>query len=302
MALYYKGLEKVILSDDTLKLDNIISDLDDVQINNNTIRNVKRDNLLGKYIGEKSSSNFGLNEFIKKISCKCCSKALINDVKAIQLPSTGWMDLLDCWSCHQDEFAVVTGNLIHGVSIDVDTLTTSASTNSYILPPKGYIFYQYNSIIIGKEDFIGEECCFKTKKLKDVKSLDEYTHFEIHRSFLLFDDEGRDIDCFQFLIMDILESLSVHNQRVFEIGKFLISIISKDLLMLGVADECWSNSILFKIEKNNNDGNDFKSSWTNEMFSVFMEKIMIGKEIARLFYPEVNGDGGGGELSLIQIK
>lgn len=295
VALYYPGLQKVILQKD-VKMGNVINDTTKVDKRNEvTICNVARENLVGQL--RKPSSSVLLDDFITKISCKSCKKILLEKVKAIPLPSTGWMDLLDCWSCHQDEFAVVTGNLVHGVEVNSCSLTSSGSTNSFILPPKGCIFYQYNSIIVLKDNF--SSCsCFKGKYLKDVKSSFKETHLEIHRSFIVFDEDINGVDCFALLIMDILEALSVHNQRVFEIGRYLISIISKDLLVFDGKE--WCNSALLKIEKSDKDGDDFVTSWTKEMHSIFMERVLLGMEVALKFYPH---DSTIGEfLSLIQIN
>lgn len=59
-----------------------------------------------------------------QIICAECKKPLVKSfLNVFQMPSEGWMELVECWSCHKDEFAVVTpdamqaqpGNMLLGV-------------------------------------------------------------------------------------------------------------------------------------------------------------------------------------------
>ena len=52
----------------------------------------------------------------KEIRCKCCfdillsSDADISPLRVKYMPSEHWLELVECWSCHRDEFANVVGN------------------------------------------------------------------------------------------------------------------------------------------------------------------------------------------------
>lgn len=54
-----------------------------------------------------NSVDYVLNE-ICNVGCKCCGTILSEQIKVIKAPDEHWRELLDCWTCHKESFAVAT--------------------------------------------------------------------------------------------------------------------------------------------------------------------------------------------------
>jgi len=79
---------------------------------------------------------------VSSLNCSSCSAELVHAVglKFKDLPSTYWMDLVDCWSCHRSEFAGVTNNL------------SQQSASDLILPGPGSAHIGLDFILLHKEN------------------------------------------------------------------------------------------------------------------------------------------------------
>lgn len=80
------------------------------------------------------------------IRCTSCRSILTNHAfeRILDLPSSHWMELIDCWSCHQSEFAGITNSL------------TLLPSSQKLLPPANSLFVGLDQLLVCKDD-VGNE-------------------------------------------------------------------------------------------------------------------------------------------------
>lgn len=102
---------------------------------------VKNGNLvafIGNYSWEIPFQD-SLNEESCYLGCFECGNTLIRDLRVLNAPAENWKELLDCWTCHKESFAV--------------------STQAIGLRPKeGVAFRTSDSLIVKSKNFICAFC------------------------------------------------------------------------------------------------------------------------------------------------
>lgn len=82
-----------------------------------------------------------------QLACRCGHILCRNPSLVYKdLPSKYWMDLIDCWSCHQSEFAPITNK------IDI-----CANGSQLILPAKGTVHVGLEGLLCSRDDMSGGE-------------------------------------------------------------------------------------------------------------------------------------------------
>ena len=120
------------------------------------------------------------NEF----SCSNCGNCLIKLENGHQfifkdLPNEHWLELLDCWSCHDNEFAPIAERALHKADSDVKDNSESKdhhdhhhhdiqnkksynemnnSSNGLILPSEGKIYLGNGYVLMNRKDFDKKTC------------------------------------------------------------------------------------------------------------------------------------------------
>lgn len=100
---------------------------------------------------EPAAKGWDMPQAIHNIVCRSCNASLdgfpcSKPRRTKALPSPYWMELIDCWSCHQSEFAVVT----NGLSFSRD--------GSTLLPSNEDILYRNFFLILKLDVGTGGEC------------------------------------------------------------------------------------------------------------------------------------------------
>ncbi len=108
-----------------------------------------------------------------KITCAACEYPLIPDPCKFffkDLPNEHWLELLDCWSCHDNEFAPIAQRALsnetcpayehehdhkHGHSYHY---SLNNSGHGHILPPSGKIYLGLDHLLVNTADGLSSNC------------------------------------------------------------------------------------------------------------------------------------------------
>jgi hypothetical protein len=98
-----------------------------------------------------------------RISCSACDQAFPSDPVGLvwkDLPNEHWLELLDCWSCHDNEFAPIAERALSQNRDEPSSFEPHSSyhglnnsTSALILPPKGRMYVGLSHIIAHIEDW-----------------------------------------------------------------------------------------------------------------------------------------------------
>jgi len=222
-----------------------ISRIDDILILQ--FRNVLAAGTLGTLLDLPSSKL--IQEHAKELICSSCRTSLMSfkdgNIIFKDLPNEHWLELLDCWSCHDNEFAPIAEKALnqkvstcHGQHShheegsrekkSYDDLNNESS--GLILPPAGKIFISSSHILVNKDDFCSLECphCHYTisEKVHD-------THIKVFRDSVAFKGDS----AFEFpkesflelLMLRILDTIDNHSTFHFYLKSSAACIYLKPL-------------------------------------------------------------------------
>lgn len=109
---------------------------------------------------------------VDQLCCRRCMKVISKvSLHVKELPGSYWMDLVDCWSCHQSEFAMITQRL------------SFTEDGHEILPRSGQMLYRGLYLVVSLEDLqvVGEDCScgYQIGKFMQATGSDGPTHLKI---------------------------------------------------------------------------------------------------------------------------
>lgn len=161
----------------------------------------------------------------KNISCTNCGSILIKLEDRIlkDLPNEHWLELLDCWSCHDNEFAPIAERALNNTDNKIiehshdqkhccnekDSYHDMNNSNSgLILPPKGKIYLGNGYLLMNQVDFNQEKCpnC-KTELGEFIKKTE---HIKIYRDLIKFDTFPQET-FLEILMHRILDTIDNHS-------------------------------------------------------------------------------------------
>lgn len=74
------------------------------------------------------------------LCCATCKTVLCEGLKVVETPIDNWRELLDCWACHKETFAITTGS-------------------SSLQPKDGVAFMTCGSLIVNANTLCSKPCC-----------------------------------------------------------------------------------------------------------------------------------------------
>lgn len=168
-----------------------------------------------------------------ELSCVSCGKCL-QKFEAAQfkdLPNEHWLELLDCWSCHDNEFAPIAERALQTeVKVDCnskkplskcssyhDSTSSSSKCSSYhdinnsstglILPSEGKIYVGNGHVLMNRKDFAFQEC---PKCKVEIGEFVQTDHIKIYRDCIKF--SGFSQESFLSILMHrILDTIDNHS-------------------------------------------------------------------------------------------
>ena len=174
-------------------------------------RNVQLEKLkstISNYVLPQLPVANGLQSNCTEISCSHCEHLLLNlsnkNFIWKDLPNEHWLELLDCWSCHDNEFAPIAeralnqkishrhqeqkhehehehkDNHLHKSSYD----QLNNSTHGLILPPSGKLYLGMSHLLVNANDFSHTSCPQCNVNIGEVLKDDH--HFKLYRDALIF--------------------------------------------------------------------------------------------------------------------
>ncbi|PJF18306.1 hypothetical protein PSACC_01848 [Paramicrosporidium saccamoebae] len=127
-----------------------------------TCRNVNIPKLHVERLPVRLASN------VDSLECHSCKTTVSKGVLQVkELPGNYWMDLIDCWSCHQSEFAVVTEKLAF------------SQDGHEILPKTGQILHRGMFLLASLQDLAPCACLTEDGQLVTLAGAQEPTHIKI---------------------------------------------------------------------------------------------------------------------------
>lgn len=173
-----------------------------------------------------------LQSHCKNISCSHCGGCLIKLDKACfkDLPNEHWLELLDCWSCHDNEFAPIAERALsseategHDVS-DINEAAASHncgnscrkksyrdlnnSNSGLILPPEGKIYLGNGYFLMNQKDFNNEKCPHCKAELGEF--INTTGHIKIYRDLIKFDSFPQET-FLNILMLRLLNTIDNHS-------------------------------------------------------------------------------------------
>jgi hypothetical protein len=221
------GIDRLALPIDGESIENYpqISRIDDVLILQ--FRNVSVSGVQGSLPNLPSAKE--VQEHCCRISCSACEEDLIYVAEPgftfKDLPNEHWLELLDCWSCHDNEFAPIAERALNHCA----TQTTSCHDHSHakksydqlnnessglILPPVGKIYLGTAHILANSNDFSLLSCPVCLCPVSE--SVSGGAAVKIYRDSILFNSHGKAFDfpkeTFNGLLMRrILDTIDNHS-------------------------------------------------------------------------------------------
>lgn len=175
-----------------------------------------------------SYSSPNLNGKIASSECTVCEQPLITleligTLLFKDLPSNYWMELIDCWSCHKSEFAVITNK--------VNFSEEKPAVQQQILPASGVAHVGLDGIIFHKDD-LAHFC--------NGQALGDH-HVKVNKHSIRFKGEADigPVDSVSLLVGILHESMEAHGSHSFIISCFDQSVGLKVLN--------WSVSLLDSV-------------------------------------------------------
>ena len=161
-----------------------------------------------------------------KISCFACSRPLIDEPSKFlfkDLPNEHWLELLDCWSCHDNEFAPIAQRALsndtcpdhdhdhdhkHGHSYH----SLNNSGHGHILPPSGKIYLGLDHLLVHSADGFSPLCPSCEAVIGENFLNDHVKLFRDSISFLLSDSQEIVYESINRVLMHrILDSIDNHS-------------------------------------------------------------------------------------------
>lgn len=204
----------------------------------------------------------------KEILCSNCSyslKSLSGSETFKDLPNEHWLELLDCWSCHDNEFAPIAERALNQKIPSHQCCAEkkcSSSPKSYqemnnsdsglILPPSGKIYLGISSVLWNRVDFDFEKCpsCHAI-----VSEPQQDSHVKVFRDtikFKLSDDSKTCVEeslttILMHRILDIIDNHSTFHfvLKASEIDRLYLRPISWNLQVFDFDSQSWR--LAFKL-------------------------------------------------------
>lgn len=169
-----------------------------------------------------TSSSF---EGFQQLACRHCSHPCLTAASLLvkDLPSSFWMELIDCWSCHKSEFVGITNSVV-------------ISEEGRLLPPKGNLFVGLDGYIVHKSHFDSDSTCCKCGSYLGELLDTEHIHIAKHSVIIAKPDEIiRPPSPLEVLMQRLHELIQVHGSYRFVIrgdDHILLTILNPNLVYL----------------------------------------------------------------------
>lgn len=160
---------------------------------------------------------------ISSIECSSCGQKLLKNSPLLMkdLPSTYWMELVDCWSCHQSEFAVITTKVKQG---------TSAASTDIILPKQGTVHNGLDFLLVSLEDLEPHDCVIEETVDASCKRLMKHAATVVDENGTIFGP----CSPMQCLVQRLYEIMQAHTTQSFLLTndkvRLMFEIINWDVL------------------------------------------------------------------------
>ena len=163
-------------------------------------------------------------------SCSTCTHVLKHfspdEFNFKDLPNEHWLELLDCWSCHDNEFAPIAERALNqklpidhhncnGHEHEHEKRKASSyqdinnSSNGLILPPPGRIYLGVAHILINKQDFSLPNCPQCKAQLSEPV---QDAHIKMYRDAITFNYTNSSHESFTTILMHrILDTIDNHS-------------------------------------------------------------------------------------------
>jgi hypothetical protein len=173
-----------------------------------------------------------LQAYCKDISCSNCGFNLFNVDKTCfkDLPNEHWLELLDCWSCHDNEFAPIAERALNTVTV-AETESVNSHSHSHdhdhdqccnkksyhdinnsngglILPPEGKIYLGNGYLLMNQKDFNHEKCPSCKAELGEFVM--KTGHIKIYRDLIKFQSFPQE-SFLEILMHRILDTIDNHS-------------------------------------------------------------------------------------------
>lgn len=263
---------------------------------------------------------------INDISCRKCKISITTDTfrgssKYLiqkELPNKDWVDLIDCWSCHKSEFAVLTNKitLAHGdPSIILPTKPGTILTSSSGLYTIGSgvdiqlsetckncshtLAHRLYCVDSSQDSVFHSHSHHSSHSPQNEENISNYTHISLIVSNIIFkscqtdpsisnfDDESQPLITLGMLIRDLIESMSSQGFTIFTIEshslKFKILNASSFISMDGsILRPCMIAKVVDGAELTLENAYNLDSNWAKPHIDFFTHSFQAGHSLAHL--------------------
>lgn len=221
----------------------------------------------------------GLIDVLSCASCGLQVNKTGHRLRSKELPGRDWTELVDCWSCHRSEFAVVTTRL------------QVSHENELILPKEGYLFHRGMNLILNGVDIVNVTEDGKCSKCHVILGdfLDK-DHLRLFHGLVLFEaledgsshapGHGRTI-LKGLMVKELLDHIEAQGITHFGINnKLFIRAISWGSRLL--VDTQWHSAMIVAMTEKYDD--TISISWPEPLFELFHDLLndSVSMEYCRL--------------------
>lgn len=243
---------------------------------------------------------------LSNILCSNCHHSLLVSpskmVETKPLPSHGWMELVECWSCHENEFA----------SIAEKPLVAQQDPHQ-LLPAIGssILFYQNSHMVVPLDllllDPSNQSCCtnchqsivhlsYTAQRNQNLSPSDQshFTHASLIPNSVIFKDSNNLIVPYNsshhlltLLVQELLDYQEAHGLSIFQLSNQSTEIsftICNASSLVRINEGDWKNACTMLIADHVDPTIGFRPNWHPSVILLFLQSwndgLLLAKQLA----------------------